>query len=121
MPPARILEGIFGLLDHRVLVALCEAGVPEALDRPMSSADLAEQLGVDPGRLERLLPHAIAKRWVRLDRRDRVVPAPFVEFLHRDHPGGWRAWVDELVRDRLCPTAMPEHHLARQPPRRPRR
>ena len=103
MPPVRILEGIFGLLDHRVLVALCEAGVPEALDRPMSSDDLAEQLGVDPDRLGRFLRYAVAKRWIRLDRRDRVVPTPFVEFLHRDHPGGWRAWVDfaageEVVR-----------------------
>jgi SAM-dependent methyltransferase len=94
MPPVRILEGLFGLLDHRVLVALCDAGVPEALDRPTRVDDLAQQLGIDPDRLERLLRYAVAKRWVRLDRRGRVVPTPFVEFLHRDHPGGWRAWVE---------------------------
>jgi hypothetical protein len=94
MPPVRILEGIFGLLDHRVLVALCEAGVPEALDRPTHVDDLAEQLAVDPDRLARLVRYAVAKRWLRTDRRGRIVPTPFTRFLHRDHPGGWRAWVE---------------------------
>jgi hypothetical protein len=103
MPPVQILEGIFGLLDHRVLVAMCEAGVPEALDRPMHNDELAAQLGADPDRLQRILRYAVAKRWLRLDRRGRVVPTPFSRFLHRDHPGGWRAWVefaagDEVIR-----------------------
>jgi hypothetical protein len=101
MPPVRILEGIFGLLDHRVLVALCEAGVPEALDRPTRSSDLAEELSVDPDRLERLLRYAVAKRWLRTDRRGRMVPTAFIRFLHRDHPGGWRAWVDFAAGDEV--------------------
>jgi len=103
MPPVQILEGIFGLLDHRVLVALCEAGVPEALDRPMTCDELAADLGVDPDRLNRIVRYAIAKRWLRLDRQNRVRPTPFTKFLHHDHPGGWRAWVefaagDEVIR-----------------------
>ena len=101
MPPVRILEGIFGLLDHRVLVALCEAGVPEALDRPTHIDDLAEQLAVDPDRLARLLRYAVAKRWLRTDRRGRIVPTAFTRFLHRDHPGGWRAWVEFAAGDEV--------------------
>jgi SAM-dependent methyltransferase len=101
MPPVRILEGIFGLLDHRVLVALCEAGVPEALDRPTDINELAEQLAVDPDRLARLLRYAVAKRWLRTDRRGRIVPTAFTRFLHRDHPGGWRAWVEFAAGDEV--------------------
>ena len=41
-PPVRILEGIFGMLDHRVLVALCAAGVPDALD-PTTDAPAASR------------------------------------------------------------------------------
>ena len=100
-PPARILEGLFGLLDHRVLAALCEAGVPEALDRPMHSGELATRLRVEPDRLERFLRYAVAKRWLRFDRQGRVVPTPFLKFLHRDHPGGWRAWVDFAAGDEI--------------------
>ena len=40
-PPVQILESLFGILEHRVLVALCSAGVPEALTRPTTPADLA--------------------------------------------------------------------------------
>jgi hypothetical protein len=93
-PPVRILEGVFGLLDHRVLVALCAAGVPEALAGPTTPGALAERLGVDPSRLARLLRFAATRGWVRLDRRGRVRPTAVTAFLRRDHPGGWRAWVD---------------------------
>jgi hypothetical protein len=93
-PPVRILEDLFGLLGHRVLVALCEAGVPEALDRPQRVAELAGRTGSDPERLERLLRWAATVGWVRIDRRGRVRPTRATAFLRHDHPGGWRAWVD---------------------------
>lgn len=93
-PPVRILEGVFGMLEHRVLVALCEAGVPDALTGPRSIADLAVAVDADEPQLERLLRFAATRGWVRIDRRQRVRPTRATAFLRADHPGGWRAWVD---------------------------
>jgi O-methyltransferase domain len=98
-PPVQILEGLFGMLDHRVLVALCRAGVPEALTRPTTPAELAERLDADPAMLERLLRYGATRGWVRIDRRGRVRPSPVTAFLRSDHPGGWRAWVDFAAGD----------------------
>lgn len=93
-PPLAILEGLFGLLDHGGLVSLCELGVPDVLDAPCSIDDLARRLAVDEGQLERVIRYAAARHWLRLDRRGRVRPTSVTRFLRRDHPGGWRAWVD---------------------------
>lgn len=93
-PPVRILEGALGLLDHRVLVALCNAGVPEALTGPTAVTDLAARIGADETMLDRLLRFAATRGWVRIDRRGRVRPTRVTAFLRADHPGGWRAWVD---------------------------
>lgn len=93
-PPVRILEGALGLLDHRVLVVLCEVGVPEALTGPTTVAELAERVDADAVMLERLLRFAATRGWVRIDRRGRVRPTRTTAFLRSDHPGGWRAWVD---------------------------
>jgi hypothetical protein len=93
-PPVQILEGLFGVLDHRVLVALCDAGVPDALTGPADITALAARLDADAAMLERLLRYAATRGWVRLDRRGRVRPTRVTAFLRTDHPGGWRAWVD---------------------------
>ncbi|MEO5842614.1 MAG: methyltransferase [Acidimicrobiales bacterium] len=100
-PPVRILEGIFGALEHRVLVALCAAGVPDALTDKTDPAALADKIGVDPIALERLLRFAATRGWVRIDRRGRVCPTAVTAFLRRDHPGGWRAWVDFAGGDEI--------------------
>jgi SAM-dependent methyltransferase len=93
-PPVRILEGLFGALDHRVLVALCDAGVPDALSGRRSIGELAVEVDADAVQLERLLRFAAARGWVRIDRKGRVRPTKVTTFLRTDHPGGWRAWVD---------------------------
>jgi hypothetical protein len=93
-PPVSILEGLFGLLDHRVLVALCEAGIPEAVTGPVSIAELARRVDADPEMLERLLRFAASRGWVRFDRRGRVKPTRVTQFLRPDHPGGWHRWVE---------------------------
>lgn len=93
-PPVRILEGIFGMLEHRVLVSLCEAGVPDALTGPRTIVELANEVDADEVRLERLVRFAATRGWVRIDRRQRVRPTRVTAFLRTDHPGGWRAWVD---------------------------
>jgi hypothetical protein len=100
-PPVRILEGIFGVLEHRVLVALCAAGVPDALTDKTDPTALADRIGADPVALERLLRFAATRGWVRIDRRGRVRPTAVTAFLRRDHPGGWRAWVDFAGGDEI--------------------
>ena len=92
--PVRVLEGLWGLLDHAGLVALCDLGVPGALTKPTTVAALASDVGADADALERLLRYAAARGWVRLDRGGRVRPTAVTRFLAEDHPGGWRAWVD---------------------------
>ena len=93
-PPVQILEALFGMLDHRVLVALCELDVPDVLTAPTEPEELARLVGADPARLERLLRFASTRGWVRIDRRGRVRPTRVTAFLRADHPGGWRAWVE---------------------------
>ena len=93
-PPVQILESLFGILDHRVLVALCEAGVPDQLTGPMTVDELARRTSSDPDRLGRLLRFGSTRGWVRIDRRGRVRPTRVTAFLRHDHPGGWRSWVE---------------------------
>jgi C-methyltransferase len=93
-PPVSVLEALFGVLDHRVLVELCRWGVPDALTAPMTVEELASRVRADPVRLERLVRFAAARGWVGLDRSANVRPTGVTEFVRRDHPGGWRAWVD---------------------------
>jgi len=95
-PPVQILESALSMLEHRVLVALCQAGVPEALGEPMSIDDLAIRVNVDPVRLERLIRFGTSRGWLRIDRRGNVAPNKVTQFLRSDHPSGWRAWVDFL-------------------------
>jgi hypothetical protein len=92
--PVRILEGLQGVLDTAALVTLCRLGVPERLTETMDVEVLASDLGVDRVRLGRLVRYAAARGWVALDRHGRVRPRPVMRFLHADHPGGWRAWVE---------------------------
>jgi SAM-dependent methyltransferase len=100
-PPVHVMEGLFGMLEHRVLVALCEAGVPEALTGPTAISDLAAAVDADEALLERLLRFAATRGWVRVDRRGRIRPTRTTAFLRRDHPGGWRAWVDFAGGDEI--------------------
>lgn len=91
--PVRVLEGLFGLFDNRVLGLLVELDVPERLDRPRSVADLAGELSADEDGLDRLLRYAAGRGFVDRDRRGRYRPNGVTEILRRDHPGSWRGWV----------------------------
>ncbi|MBV8160000.1 MAG: hypothetical protein JO265_03655, partial [Acidimicrobiia bacterium] len=93
-PPVRVLEALFGLLDHGALVAFCELGVPDVLESRMLLGDLARAVGADGAQLERVVRYAAARGWVRMDGKGRVRPTATTRFLRRDHPGGWRAWVE---------------------------
>jgi hypothetical protein len=92
-PPVQILESLFGILDHRVMVLMCSAGIPDALTSPLSMEDLARRVKADPERLERIVRFAVARGWLRFDRRGRVRSTRVTKFLRTDHPGGWHSWV----------------------------
>lgn len=93
-PPARVLEAALGGLDPAAIAALCRLDLPDRLVRPATCQRLADELGVDATRLERLLRYAATRGWLRIDRRGRVRSTRVTAFLRRDHPGGWRAWVE---------------------------
>lgn len=102
-PPVQILESLFGIFDHRVMVLMCSAGIPDALTSPMSIEDLARRVKADPERLERIVRFAVARGWLRMDRRGRIRSTRVTKFLRSDHPGGWNSWVhfvggDEVVK-----------------------
>jgi hypothetical protein len=93
-PPARLLEAALGGLDLAALTTLCRLDVPDRVTGPVPVATLAGELGVAADRLDRLVRYAATRGWLRLDRRGRVRPTRVTRFLRRDHPGGWRAWVE---------------------------
>jgi hypothetical protein len=93
-PPIRVLEGVFGLLDHVALSALCRLGIPDLLTGPTPTDELAAAAGAEPDVVERVIRYAAGRGWLRMDRRGRVRPNRTTRFLRSDHPGGWRAWVD---------------------------
>ncbi|HUF96488.1 MAG TPA: methyltransferase [Ilumatobacter sp.] len=100
-PPVQILESALSLLDHRVLVALCESGVPDAIDGPTSVPELAEALGLDPDRLDRLVRFGASRGWLKIGRNGQVKATKTTAFLRNDHPAGWRAWVDFVAGDHI--------------------
>jgi hypothetical protein len=93
-PPARLLESALGGLDLAVLATLCRLEVPDRLDRPCAVETLAHDLGLDPQRFDRLVRYARTRGWVRTDRHGRLRATRTTAFLRRDHPGGWRAWIE---------------------------
>jgi 2,7-dihydroxy-5-methyl-1-naphthoate 7-O-methyltransferase len=93
-PPARVLEAALGGLDPAALAALCILDIPDRLHGPTTVVQLAHDLDADPARLDRLLRYATTRGWVGLDRRGRIRATRVTAFLRRDHPGGWRAWVE---------------------------
>jgi hypothetical protein len=95
----RVVESMLGVLDHAALVTLCEVGVPEHLERRTTVVDLARAVGADPSQLARLLRYASSRGWVRVDRHGRVAPTRALRFVRRDHPGGWREWVEFIGGD----------------------
>jgi hypothetical protein len=93
-PPVQVLDGVFGILDSVALIALCRLDVPDHLDGPTDVATLARRVDADPDVVERLTRYGVARGWLGLDRHGRLRPNRTTAFLRRDHPGGWRAWIE---------------------------
>jgi len=111
-PPLQVLEGALGLLDPVALGALCRLDVPDRLDRPVPLDRLAAACDAGPDTVARLVRYAAGRGWLRLDRRGRVHPTRTTRFLRRDHPGGWRAWVEFACGPEVMAAAA---HLASAP------
>src|SRR5438105_11777261 len=92
----RILEGLFGLFDNRVLGLLVELGIADVLDKPLTIDELAARATVDGDVLERVLRYAAGRGFVTLDRRGRYRVNDVTALLRRDHPNSWRGWVEFL-------------------------
>ncbi len=90
----RILDGLFGLFDNRVLGLLCELDLPEHLTTPRTVDELAVATGAPVDSLRRLLRFSAARGFVGVDRKGRYRANAVTVMLRRDQPGSWRGWVE---------------------------
>jgi hypothetical protein len=99
-PPAvRILEGLFGLFDNRVLGLLVELDIPDRLDRTATAEELAATTGTDRDALDRVLRYAAGRGFVGCDRRGRYRSNAVSDALRRDNVNSWRPWVEFASSD----------------------
>lgn len=95
----RVLDGLFGLFDNRVLGLLCELDLPEHLATPRTAAQLAAETGAPVDAMERLLRFSAARGFVGHDRKGRYRANAVTTMLRRDQPGSWRGWVEFASSD----------------------
>jgi C-methyltransferase len=98
-PSIQVLEALFSLFENRVIGLLVELGIPEALDRPRTAAELATTTGVDADALDRVLRYAAGCGFLARDRSHRYRANGVTKRLRSDHPGSWRGWVDFASSD----------------------
>jgi O-methyltransferase len=98
-PSMQVMEALFGLFDNRVLGLIVELGLPELLDRPRATADLAAVTGTDPDRLERFLRYAAGRGFVTFEGPGEFGPSEITRIVRRDHPNSWRGWVEMASSD----------------------
>ncbi len=94
-PPAvRVLEGLFGIFDNRVLGLLVTLQIPENLEEPRTIEQLAERTDSSPQALSRILRFAAGRGFID-EGPDRTYRANDVtRILRRDHPNSWTGWVE---------------------------
>jgi O-methyltransferase domain len=95
----RILDGLFGLFDNRVLGLLCELEIPEHLESPRTVDELAVATGAPIDAMDRLLRFSAARGFVGVDRKGRYRANAVTAMLRRDQPGSWRGWVEFASSD----------------------
>jgi multifunctional cyclase/dehydratase/O-methyltransferase len=94
-PPAvRVLEGLFGIFDNRVLGLLVELQIPENLDEPRTSEQLAETTDSSPQALSRILRFAAGRGFIDEGPEGTYRPNEVTRVLRRDHPNSWTGWVE---------------------------
>src|SRR5437763_12704055 len=98
-PSMRVLEGIFGLFDNRVLGLLVELGVPEALGHPRTAAELAATVGADADALGRVLRYAAGRGFLAATADGRYGANEVTQVLRHDDVNSWRPWVEFATSD----------------------
>src|SRR3954447_13462015 len=93
-PSVRVLEAVFGLFDNRVLGLLVELGIPEALDGPRTTQELAAAVGADADGLGRVLRYAAGRGFVASTADGRYAPNDVTQVLRADDVNSWRGWVE---------------------------
>ena len=93
-PTIQVMEGLFGLLDNRILGLLVELDVPEHLAQRRTVEELARLTGTTTDGLARVVRYAAGRGFLRVDRRGRVKANGVTRVLRRDHPNSWRGWVE---------------------------
>lgn len=93
-PQARLIRIIEGMIVPRVLRAVVEASLPEAVaDGPRSVEDLAQQAGLNLDALRRTLRALASMGIFAFDGDGRVVETEMSRTLRRDVPGSARDFV----------------------------
>jgi C-methyltransferase len=98
-PPVRVLEGLFGLFDNRVLGLLVELDIPDLLSAPRTVQELAADTSADSDSLLRLLRYAAGRGFVNQERDGRFGANEVTDVLRRHHPNSWRGWVEFASSD----------------------
>ncbi|MGH9026859.1 MAG: methyltransferase, partial [Acidimicrobiia bacterium] len=93
-PSIRVLEGLFGIFDNRVLRLLVDLDLPDRLDRPHDIVELAAATGRDRDALDRVLRYAVGRGFLGRDRGGHYRANAVTRVLRRDHPNSWRGWVE---------------------------
>jgi hypothetical protein len=104
-PPVQIVDGAVAGLDQVALGAMLALDIPDRLVNAGTVDELAAAADADVDLVERIVNYGAARGWLRVDRRGRIHATGVTRFLRRDHPGGWRAWV-ELVNGTEVHAAM---------------
>ncbi len=101
MAPAavQVLEGLFGLFDNKVLGLLVALEIPEALDVPRTTQQLAVTSGTEPAALQRVLRYAAGRGYLDENKDSRFQANAVTQVLRRDHPNSWVAWVEFASSD----------------------
>jgi SAM-dependent methyltransferase len=89
-PAQVLLERTLGVLDAPALAGIVELGVPDHLDAPRTSAELARRVGADEASLDRVLAYLASRGCLRRDRRGRYRANRVTRLLVRDNP--WNGW-----------------------------
>ena len=95
MPPqAATWEHSMAFTETRMLGSVAELGVADALgDGRATARELANQLGLDPGALHRVLRALTLRGFFRLDRRGRFRLTRRGQMLREGRPDGFRDWI----------------------------
>jgi hypothetical protein len=101
VPPfALILERLFGIIDNKMLAVAVELEIPDLLfDGPRTAQELAASTGADADALNRVLRFLVSRDLLGIAKDGRYENNRVSDLLRKDHPYGWRGWVEFFGSD----------------------